>query len=213
MSKRRQLAQVLDAVPLLARRLRNSTVPSLAPTEAIERVQTDLSLALRCVDLVLALDDALKAKEPGKEGADNMPAAVLDLGRLTAQGLFDATVRSGQLVRRGLEPLSYQLTRSPGGGYTLSVWAGSQRNDLPIVTTQPRFGGDRYWFICPEHEQGGDQRALHLYLDSQTGHFSCRTCCASVARWPGARVRAQHSLDLRRVLPTAAPQDRSILSA
>lgn len=194
----RPLTNVLDSVPLLARRLRANAQPA-APSEdaAVARVQTDLSLALRCVDLVLALDDALKTEEPKAPSAlAEMPLAVLDLGRLLAQGLLQGGVRSGQLTRAGVFSLSYNLIQSAGSGYTLSVWSGVERNDLAIVTTQPKFGGDRYWFLCPTHDQGGDRRALHLYLDPQSGKFSCRACSRLASRFPVNRLREQRSLDL-----------------
>jgi len=195
----RPLTTVLDTVPLLARRLRdNARTVDEGEDVAVARVQTDLSLALRCVDLVLALDDAMKVDEPKSHPEGDMPLAVLDLGRLISQGLLAGGPRNGELTREGSFALPYQLSRAIGGsGYTLSVWYGSHRNDLNIVTTQPKFGGDRYWFVCPTHEQGGDRRALHLYLDPQTGKFSCRDCSHLASRYPVNRLRERRSLDLR----------------
>jgi len=43
-----------------------------------------------------------------------------------------------------------------------------------LTVTRPRFGGVRYWFLCPL--KGCGRRAGKLYLPSVTWYFGCRTC-------------------------------------
>ena len=43
---------------------------------------------------------------------------------------------------------------------------------IPLTTTQPHYGGERWWFICPA--QGCSKRVSVLYLAQI---FACRRCC------------------------------------
>jgi hypothetical protein len=45
------------------------------------------------------------------------------------------------------------------------------RNVVPIVTTRPHFGGERYWFRCDCRERVG-----RLYLPEGKHEFLCREC-------------------------------------
>lgn len=49
---------------------------------------------------------------------------------------------------------------------------------IPVVTTQPYFGGVRWWFICPLTVNGRacQRRARKLYLPSGGRYFGCRIC-------------------------------------
>lgn len=63
------------------------------------------------------------------------------------------------------------------------TWTGSsepQSADYPIslTTTYPRFGGLRWWFICPLVADGRPcrNRVGKLYLPSRAHYFGCRQC-------------------------------------
>ncbi|HVS38779.1 MAG TPA: hypothetical protein VMS17_24700 [Gemmataceae bacterium] len=47
-----------------------------------------------------------------------------------------------------------------------------------LATTRPRFGGLRWWFICPlaANAQPCNRRVGKLYLPSQQRYFGCRRC-------------------------------------
>jgi hypothetical protein len=49
---------------------------------------------------------------------------------------------------------------------------------IEVVTTQPYFGGVRWWFICPLTVDGRvcQRRVRKLYLPSGGRYFGCRAC-------------------------------------
>jgi hypothetical protein len=49
---------------------------------------------------------------------------------------------------------------------------------VPLTTTQPRFGGLRWWFRCPLSRRGAacGRRVGKLYMPPQSGWFGCRQC-------------------------------------
>src|SRR5262245_60448390 len=66
--------------------------------------------------------------------------------------------------------LSYTFTR-----------AGTQERDsldyrVKLTTTRPRFGGVRWWFVCPLVVNGGacNRRVGKLYLPPGSRYFGCR---------------------------------------
>jgi hypothetical protein len=61
----------------------------------------------------------------------------------------------------------------PGGGQRQSV---DYRVDL--AATRPRFGGQRWWFVCPlgEKDKPCERRAGKLYLPPGARYFGCRRC-------------------------------------
>src|SRR5262249_61760480 len=66
---------------------------------------------------------------------------------------------------RPLLRLSYSFTRSGSAPEPLDY-------DIDLATTRPRFGGLRWWFLCP----GCDGRVGKLYLPPGERLFSCRKC-------------------------------------
>jgi hypothetical protein len=64
----------------------------------------------------------------------------------------------------------YSVTR---GGETIQI-----DEPITVVTTQPYFGGVRWWFICPLIANGRvcRERVRKLYLPSGGRYFGCRTC-------------------------------------
>jgi hypothetical protein len=63
------------------------------------------------------------------------------------------------------------------------VWTASQQQEsadyrVRLVTTRPRFGGLRWWFICPlvVNGRGCGRRVGKLYLPGRDRYFGCRHC-------------------------------------
>jgi hypothetical protein len=58
--------------------------------------------------------------------------------------------------------------------------ATSERIDyqVPLAVTSPRFGGRRWWFVCPLIVEGRPckRRVGKLYLPPQARYFGCRYC-------------------------------------
>jgi|SRR5580658_983778 hypothetical protein len=73
---------------------------------------------------------------------------------------------SGSAILR----FSYTVTRN---GNRVEI-----KEPITVVTTQPYFGGSRWWFICPliVNGRGCQRRARILYLPPGGTHFGCRTC-------------------------------------
>ena len=88
-------------------------------------------------------------------------------GQQTASISYEAnTIGTPQYVR-----LSYTVT--PQGGEP-------QHYDYQVrlVTTQPHFGGLRWWFMCPLRVNGHacGRRVSKLYLPPGGHYFGCRHC-------------------------------------
>lgn len=84
-------------------------------------------------------------------------------------------------------------------------WTKLFRKAVRLTYTQPHFGGDRCWFLCPKEGccvEGG-RRCNRLYLPPGTRDFGCRQCHGLVyrssqesrkqTRWsaPGVRIKEQ----------------------
>ena len=89
--------------------------------------------------------------------------------------------------------ISYQIDKVGGQLairllYTITSRAGGkqQQYDYPITlqTTQPNFGGVRWWFTCPlvVGERSCGRRAAKLYLPPTGQYFGCRHCYDLVYR-------------------------------
>jgi hypothetical protein len=61
--------------------------------------------------------------------------------------------------------LSYRIRNHPGP---------ELHYDVPLATTRPRFGGVRWWLVCPV--VGCGRRAAKLHLPPGGRHFACRRC-------------------------------------
>lgn len=88
-------------------------------------------------------------------------------GEVTASvGYTSEPCGSGSAVLR----FRYSLTR---GEETIQI-----DEPIPVVTTQPYFGGVRWWFICPltVDVRACQRRVRKLYLPSGGRYFGCRTC-------------------------------------
>lgn len=63
------------------------------------------------------------------------------------------------------------------------IWTSTGKEDsenysIRLTTTRPRFGGLRWWFICPLTNQGRScgRRVGKLYLPPHGRYFGCRHC-------------------------------------
>jgi hypothetical protein len=62
--------------------------------------------------------------------------------------------------------------------YTLTKSKEAIDYRIGLVTTRPRFGGLRWWFICPLVVNGRScgRRVVKLYLPPGRRYFGCRHC-------------------------------------
>jgi hypothetical protein len=107
-------------------------------------------------------------------------------------GLRDGIFRSG--TWRWTYPsgdgftVNYEVnTLDPGGPFVRLwyswVWRSTQQQEsadyrVRLATTRPRFGGLRWWFICPLIVNGRPcgRRVGKLYLPPHGRYFGCRHC-------------------------------------
>ncbi|MEA3406613.1 MAG: hypothetical protein U9R48_00855 [Chloroflexota bacterium] len=84
----------------------------------------------------------------------------------------ERTSRIGYEVRTqgasGWVRLYYTLTSGPHDGEEIDY-------RVPLTTTRPHFGGQRWWFSCPGRGCGG-RRVGKLYLPPGEIYFLCRHC-------------------------------------
>ena len=77
-----------------------------------------------------------------------------------------------------LHPLSVaSLSRAgvlgnPCAATPITVWIRNVNVHLPVEATRQRFGGFRWWFVCPNC----GSRSTKLYLREVAAHVSCRVC-------------------------------------
>jgi len=66
---------------------------------------------------------------------------------------------------------------------------------IPLQTTQPHWGGVRWWFTCPLVINGRrcGQRVQKLYLPPGCKYYGCRRCydLGYLSRWEDAQIRAR----------------------
>lgn len=108
-------------------------------------------------------------------------------GILRANVLATGTWRWTYASGKGFA-VSYEAdTRDPAGPFVrLSYsWVGSSSPEpqsadyrVRLTTTRPRFGGLRWWFICPLIVVGRpcERRVGKLYLPPAARYFGCRRC-------------------------------------
>jgi hypothetical protein len=121
--------------------------------------------------------ERLKARLPAVEESvrfsiQEIHAQIVD----GASGVFAA-----ELPRRHVGLLGYRVTvgdratidllyRSPGSEDVRTV--------VRLQTSQPRFGGQRWWLTCPMTRNGTscNRRVGYLYLPPGASDFGCRKC-------------------------------------
>jgi hypothetical protein len=117
----------------------------------------------------------------------------LDANRWTREGILKAGVyRSGWwrwVYRSGREcSIGYKVRTFDSDDPVLRLTysrtrAGTEQPEsidyhIRLATTVPRFGGLRWWFICPLVTRGRDcgRRVGKLYLPPGAHYFGCRHC-------------------------------------
>jgi hypothetical protein len=62
--------------------------------------------------------------------------------------------------------------------YTLAASGQAIEYTLRLTATRPRFGGLRWWFVCPLSAAGRpcERRVAKLYLPPHGRYFGCRHC-------------------------------------
>jgi hypothetical protein len=117
----------------------------------------------------------------------------LDANRWAREGILKAGVRQAG---------SWRWTYRDGSGFSVQyevdtldpsrphvrlsyswVWTATRQQDsaayrVPLTTTRPRFGGLRWWFVCPLVVNGRfcGGRVVKLYLPPGERLFGCRHC-------------------------------------
>jgi hypothetical protein len=96
----------------------------------------------------------------------------------TSSTIFWQSIPDGSPVGR----LNYEIRSDGSGGRAIFIlrqvlsFDGSLRmgsgQTIPLTTTRPHLGGERFWFVC---ECG--RRAGRLYLPAGQTVFRCRLCC------------------------------------
>lgn len=207
-SRERRLIELLARVPPLAKRLRRASEPPAAGAgdAALQQLRSSFALALRCVDLVLDLDQLLQ-QEPQRHPAPRLAADILDIGRLVAQGLLTPEKEAGHLYLPGRRAAVPYLVRGQPQGQRVSIGAPLSQ-EIGIVATRPTFGGERYWFLCPRC----DRRALHLYLPYDAADFACRVCHHIDRHPPPPRLRGSRSVNID-AEPQSKPDKRPLFAA
>ncbi len=111
----------------------------------------------------------------------------LDLRTFYRRGLIgpNMVLRNGEyswIRRDSRSTISVSMvTRADSGEAWLSYRYNRERDMsyvVRLVTTQPYFGGCRWWWVCPRC----GSRAMILYLSPKSGQFECRCCCDLVYR-------------------------------
>jgi hypothetical protein len=195
-----RIANLLTRAHVLAEEMRIQRERGPAVSQhLVGDMQRLMSLSLRCVDLVLEIDEAIPGaaspvalRAPARLSATGRPRQlVLDIGRLAAQGLFETEDGWIGLLHQPL--FSYHLQQCEGG-YRFALSSGSGSEEVTIVSTRPKFGGARYWFL----DHTCQRRALHLYSPLDTPHFACARCKGRglIREQSLGQIRAQGSLDL-----------------
>jgi hypothetical protein len=117
----------------------------------------------------------------------------IDANRWMHEGILRAGVRrSGTWTwtypRRGKFSVNYEVSTLDLSRPFVCLsyawtWAGSKepqsaRYAVELTTTHPRFGGLRWWFVCPLLRRGVPcyRRVGKLYLPPQARYFGCRQC-------------------------------------
>jgi hypothetical protein len=122
------------------------------------------------VEDCLALDAGRWARE-----------GILRAGQCTA-GTWRWTYRSGSTFAVHYVTSTHPETPSMTLSYSWTFGGSEEvhRADyrVGLATTRPRFGGVRWWFLCPLSPGGQPcrRRAGKLYLPPRGRYFGCRTC-------------------------------------
>ncbi len=105
-----------------------------------------------------------------------------DIAKLYRKGLLRPnTTASCTSTWSSGSSISFELHTGATDGYAKMLYSykgGSMHYPVQIATTVPRFGGLRWWWLCPWCHR----RARYLYLNPRNGRFECRLCCGLTYR-------------------------------
>jgi hypothetical protein len=95
-----------------------------------------------------------------------------------AWGWFRDEARTEQTSSIGYEVNTRDVPPSIRLFYTFTESKDALDYRIPLVTTQPRFGGLRWWFICALVVNGREcgRRVGKLYLPPGARYYGCRHC-------------------------------------
>jgi hypothetical protein len=130
-------------------------------------------------------------RHPKKETVED--SLCLDANRWMREGVLKAGARSAGSQRwtypgGGSFLVDYVVDTLDAGHPTVWlwyswVWTATRKQDaavyqVALTTTRPRFGGLRWWFLCPLVVNGRPcgRRVGKLYLPPSGRHFGCRKC-------------------------------------
>jgi hypothetical protein len=173
----------------LAADLRRGAPPGTKRPEIDLRLQ--MATLLRCADFVLELSEANEGVEAPEPEALDLEYIALDIGHLRTEGYFEAPHESGMLVL-GTPAVTLPFTSTQeDDDYVLRIEMGTGEQRVVVTTTQPSFGGKRFWFVCPGFERECGNRGMRLYRSIGGGPFGCHAChkAAHDTGWRSARDR------------------------
>jgi hypothetical protein len=159
----------------LAADLRRSSPPSPSRPEIDLRLQ--MANLLQCADFVMQLSEAGATVTASHKDASEVEYIALDIGHLRSEGYLDAPHEEGALIlRKPPIVLPFAIEGRPEVGFALRIGLSGAEQLLDVTTTQPAFGGKRYWFVCPGFEHGCGNRVLRIYRAVGGGPFACHAC-------------------------------------
>lgn len=148
----------------------------------------------------------------------------LDANRWAREGALQAGTRQSGTWRwtyrsGGSFEVNYTVDTLPGSPRpSVRLWynwawqssgrEGSADSTVPLTTTRPRFGGLRWWFLCPLAANGQpcNRRVAKLHLPPPAWYFGCRHChrltytsCQKSHQFDSAwrRLARQEGMDFR----------------
>lgn len=167
------LESIVTRADELAEEIKKASGTSQDP---IRQARNLSSLLLRCADLVMDIHEAEQAHRL-RQGLTRTPIYLaLDVAQLRMLGLLMPDAPSSILFRPGSHDLTGLSVQANGEGIEL-VLRGALSQTILITSTNPSFGGERSWFICPGIDgRRCARRALRLYQSREASAFACRNC-------------------------------------
>lgn len=167
------LNSMLPRAQEITRELKRATVSTTDPLEQTRRLS---GLLQQCADLVFMMSSA--AEDRRRDDFKEAPLSYwcLDVGQLKALGLLRPIATSGTMW---LPPNQgpWAVTIASDEGQTELSIKSEPPQSIKISETQPGFGGERQWFLCPGISGSNcGRRTLKLYSSEGYANFACRSC-------------------------------------
>lgn len=167
------LKSIVTRADELAEEIKKASGNSRDP---IRRARNLSSLLLRCADLVMEIHEAEQAQRLRQGLASTPIYLALDVAQLRMLGLLTPDAPSSILFRPGSQDLTNLSVHGQEDGLEL-VLRGALSQTILITSTNPSFGGERSWFICPGIDgERCARRTLRLYQFRDASAFACRNC-------------------------------------